>query len=86
VGNSQRATTETYWQKQIVGLAIALVAMLAIAFSDYRRLVELAPILYVFGLLLLDRSAGSRHRRESKRPALLDSVRTLWEDFNRLSL
>src|ERR1044071_6595253 len=45
--------TETYWQKQIVGLTIALVAMLAIAFSDYRRLVELAPILYIFGLLLL---------------------------------
>ena len=45
--------TETYWQKQIFGLAIAMVAMLAIAFSDYRRLVELAPILYIFGLLLL---------------------------------
>ena len=45
--------TETFWQKQLVGLAIALVAMLAIAFSDYRRLVELAPILYVLGLVLL---------------------------------
>jgi rod shape determining protein RodA len=45
--------TETYWQKQLIGLAIALVFMLAIAFSDYRRLVELAPIFYVFGLLLL---------------------------------
>lgn len=45
--------TESYWQKQLVGLAIAFVFMLAIAFSDYRRLVELAPILYVFGLLLL---------------------------------
>ncbi|MGZ5483007.1 MAG: FtsW/RodA/SpoVE family cell cycle protein [Pyrinomonadaceae bacterium] len=44
---------ETYWQKQIVGLVIALVAMVAIAFSDYRRLVELAPILYLFGLILL---------------------------------
>jgi rod shape determining protein RodA len=45
--------TETFWQKQLIGLAIALVAMSAIAFTDYRRLVELAPILYVFGLLLL---------------------------------
>lgn len=45
--------TEPYWQKQLIGLAIALVFMLAIAFSDYRRLVELAPILYVFGLILL---------------------------------
>src|SRR5438552_10700932 len=45
--------TETYWQKQLVGLGIALVAMMAIAFSDYRRLVELAPILYLLGLVLL---------------------------------
>src|SRR5437660_11036915 len=45
--------TETFWQKQLVGLGIALVAMVAIAFSDYRRLVELAPILYVLGLALL---------------------------------
>src|SRR5918995_3926524 len=44
---------ETYWQKQIVGLVIALVFMVAIAFSDYRRLVELAPILYLLGLVLL---------------------------------
>src|SRR3954462_2184856 len=45
--------TETYWQKQLIGLGIALVAMLSIAFTDYRRLVELAPFFYVFGLLLL---------------------------------
>src|SRR5882672_10331 len=45
--------TETFWQKQLIGLGIAMVAMLAIAFSDYRRLVELAPILYMFGLMLL---------------------------------
>lgn len=45
--------TETYWQKQLVGLGIALIAMLGIAFSDYRRLVELAPALYVLGLILL---------------------------------
>ena len=45
--------TEPYWQKQLIGLGIALLFMLAIAFSDYRRLVELAPILYVFGLVLL---------------------------------
>jgi rod shape determining protein RodA len=45
--------TEPYWQKQLIGLGIALVAMLAIAFSDYRRVVEIAPALYVFGLILL---------------------------------
>src|SRR6266480_6960498 len=45
--------TETFWQKQLIGLGIAMVAMLAIAFSDYRRLVEIAPVLYAFGLILL---------------------------------
>jgi len=45
--------TETFWQKQLIGLGIAMVAMLAIAFTDYRRLVELAPILYLLGLGLL---------------------------------
>ena len=45
--------TEPFWQKQLVGLAIALIAMLAIAFTDYRRLVEIAPVLYVLGLVLL---------------------------------
>jgi len=45
--------TETFWQKQLIGLAIALVFMMAIAFSDYRWLVEIAPILYILGLVLL---------------------------------
>jgi rod shape determining protein RodA len=45
--------TETYWIKQLIGLGIALVAMLAVAFTDYRRLLNLAPAFYLFGLLLL---------------------------------
>jgi rod shape determining protein RodA len=45
--------TETYWQKQLIGLGIAMVAMVAIAFSDYRRIVELAPVFYILGLALL---------------------------------
>jgi len=45
--------TETYWIKQLIGLAIALVAMLAIAFTDYRRLLNIAPAFYIFGLVLL---------------------------------
>lgn len=45
--------TEAYWQKQLIGLGVALVAMLAIAFTDYRKLVEWAPAFYAFGLLLL---------------------------------
>jgi rod shape determining protein RodA len=44
---------ESYWQKQLVGLGIALVAMLAVAFTDYRKLVYFAPAFYVFGLMLL---------------------------------
>src|SRR5918911_1669741 len=35
--------TETYWVKQLIGLAVGLVAMLAIAFTDYRRLLNLVP-------------------------------------------
>lgn len=45
--------TEPYWQKQLIGLGIALATMLAVAFTDYRKLVDLAPAFYVFGLLLL---------------------------------
>jgi len=45
--------TETFWQKQLIGLGIALVAMLVIAFTDYRRVIDLAPVFYVFGLMLL---------------------------------
>ena len=45
--------TEPYWVKQVIGLGIALIAMLAIAFTDYRRLLNWAPAFYIFGLVLL---------------------------------
>ena len=45
--------TETFWVKQLIGLGIGLVAMLAIAFTDYRKLLNLAPAFYIFGLILL---------------------------------
>jgi rod shape determining protein RodA len=45
--------TESYWQKQLIGLGIAIVAMIAVAFTDYRKLVRLAPAFYLFGLFLL---------------------------------
>jgi rod shape determining protein RodA len=45
--------TENYWVKQLIGLAIAVVAMLLIAFNDYRKLLNIAPAFYIFGLLLL---------------------------------
>jgi rod shape determining protein RodA len=45
--------TETYWSKQIVGLCIALVAFAVVGFSDYRRIIDAAPVFYGFGLLLL---------------------------------
>lgn len=45
--------TENFWNKQLIGLAIATAAMLAIAFTDYRKLIDYAPYLYAFGLILL---------------------------------
>ncbi len=42
-----------YWEKQIIGLVISLVAMLVIAFTDYRRIVDAAPVFYGLGLFLL---------------------------------
>ncbi|HTG88256.1 MAG TPA: FtsW/RodA/SpoVE family cell cycle protein [Pyrinomonadaceae bacterium] len=44
---------DPYWVKQLIGLGIGLVAMLAIAFTDYRKLLQLAPAFYIFGLVLL---------------------------------
>lgn len=45
--------TENFWQKQLYGLGIAFVAMMIIAFTDYRRLIDAAPYFYIFGLILL---------------------------------
>ena len=44
---------ESYWTKQIIGLGIASVAFLVVAFSDFRRIVDYAPFFYGFGLFLL---------------------------------
>jgi rod shape determining protein RodA len=51
IRNAQPA--EPYWIKQLIGLAIALVAMLAVAFTDYRKLINIAPAFYILGLILL---------------------------------
>jgi rod shape determining protein RodA len=45
--------TESYWQKQLIGLGVALVAMIAVSLTDYRKLVNIAPAFYLFGLFLL---------------------------------
>lgn len=45
--------TESYWEKQIIGLFIALVALIVIAMTDYRRVVDAAPVIYGIGLVLL---------------------------------
>jgi rod shape determining protein RodA len=45
--------TESYWVKQLIGLGIAVVAMLLVAFNDYRKLINIAPAFYLFGLVLL---------------------------------
>ena len=44
---------ENYWSKQIIGLGIALVAFLVVAFSDFRRIVDYAPLFFAIGLVLL---------------------------------
>ena len=44
---------ENYWKKQLIGLAVSLVALFAVAFTDYRKLVHFAPAFYLFGLMLL---------------------------------
>ena len=45
--------TEGYWSKQILGIGIALVAFAIVAFSDYRRIIDAAPLFYAIGLVLL---------------------------------
>ncbi|NNE66895.1 MAG: rod shape-determining protein RodA [Pyrinomonadaceae bacterium] len=45
--------TQSYWSKQILGLFIAIVGMTIVASTDYRRLLDAAPIFYVIGLILL---------------------------------
>jgi len=45
--------SENYWSKQIFGIVIAFIAFVVVAFSDYRRLIDAAPLFYAFGLLLL---------------------------------
>jgi rod shape determining protein RodA len=45
--------TESFWKKQLIGLVISLVALFAVAFTDYRKLVHIAPFFYAFGLILL---------------------------------
>ena len=44
---------EGYWSKQILGLFIALTGMAVVASTDYRRLIDAAPVLYAIGLILL---------------------------------
>ncbi|HKY30501.1 MAG TPA: FtsW/RodA/SpoVE family cell cycle protein [Pyrinomonadaceae bacterium] len=44
---------EPYWVKQLIGLGIGLVAMLLVAFTDYRKLLNIAPAFYIFGIVLL---------------------------------
>src|SRR2546430_16225983 len=45
--------TEGYWSKQIIGLCIAIVGLLVVAFNDYRRIIDSAPVFYGIGLFML---------------------------------
>src|SRR5215213_6620457 len=42
-----------YWKKQLLGLGVSALVMLAVSFTDYRKLVHIAPAFYAFGLILL---------------------------------
>jgi rod shape determining protein RodA len=44
---------ESYWSKQIIGLGIGVFAFVVVAFTDYRRIIDAAPLFYGFGMLLL---------------------------------
>ena len=45
--------SERYWAKQIIGICVAVVAFLVVAFNDYRRIIDAAPVFYVIGLVML---------------------------------
>ena len=47
------APDQNFWTKQIYGIGIALVAFVVVAFTDYRRLIDSAPVFYAIGLILL---------------------------------
>jgi rod shape determining protein RodA len=44
---------ENYWTKQIIGIFIALVAFFIVCFTDYRRIIDAAPVFYAIGLVML---------------------------------
>lgn len=44
---------EDYWSKQIIGIVIALVAFVTVCLTDYRRIIDAAPIFYIIGIVLL---------------------------------
>ncbi len=45
--------SNTMRNNALIGIGIAIVGFLVVSFTDYRRLIEMAPIFYVGGLLLL---------------------------------
>jgi rod shape determining protein RodA len=45
--------SENYWSKQILGIGIAIVAFLVVAFNDFRRIIDSAPVFYIAGLVML---------------------------------
>src|SRR4051812_20731106 len=43
----------TSCKKQLIGIGLSTVVMLAVAFTDYRKIIHIAPAFYSFGLVLL---------------------------------
>jgi rod shape determining protein RodA len=42
-----------FWKKQLIGLGVSTVVMFAVAVTDYRKLINIAPLFYAAGLVLL---------------------------------
>ena len=42
-----------FWKKQLIGLGVSTAVMFAVAFTDYRKLIHIAPAFYALGLVLL---------------------------------
>lgn len=50
---SSAEPAEGLWRRQLVGIGIGLVVLFVVTGVDYRRIVNIAPYLYVVGLILL---------------------------------
>jgi len=50
---SSAEPTPGYWRRQVVGIVIGLIVLFITSMIDYRRIISIAPYLYLIGLVLL---------------------------------